>query len=250
MEKINKLLKIPQYEQRSDEWFKQRENKLTSSDAATVIGINPYQKSHEVLFKKCGHDLKPFVGNIATRHGQKYEDEAIDKYCEVTNRVNYNFGLISHEDVYNNKDFYWLAGSPDGIAIDKDSENSEPILLEVKCPYRRKIIMGEIPKYYVPQVQLNMFICNINLADFIEYCPTTGILNIVRLERDEHWLSENIPILEKFWKDVEYYRKNDITEHHKFPKQKKILDFRSQVKEHPIENQECLIKDQTCLIRD
>ena len=228
MKKINELLKIPQHEQRSAEWFKQREDKLTSSDAATALGINPYQRPNDVLFKKCGHDLKPFVGNIATRHGQKYEDEAIDKYCEKTNSKNFNFGLISYEDVYHNNDYYWLAGSPDGIAIDKDDENAKPILLEVKCPFKRKIVMGEIPKYYVPQVQLNMFICDLELADFIEYCPINNILNIVRIERDEFWLSENIPILEQFWKEVEYYRRNDITKHPEFPKIKKVLDIRSQ----------------------
>ena len=83
MDKINELKSIPMHEQRSDAWFKQRENKLTSSDAGTVLGLNPYQKPKEVLFKKCGHDPKPFVGNIATRHGQKYEDEAIEKYCKL-----------------------------------------------------------------------------------------------------------------------------------------------------------------------
>ncbi len=228
MEQINKLLSIPQYEQRSVEWFKQRENKLTSSDAATALGINPYQNKRDVLFKKCGHDLKPFVGNIATQHGQKYEDEAIEKYCKKTNSKNYNFGLISYEDVYSDKNYYWLAGSPDGIAIDKYNDKAKPILLEVKCPFKRKIIMGEIPKYYVPQVQLNMFICDLELADFIEYCPTNDILNIVRIERDEFWLSENIPILEEFWQEVEYYRKNDITKHPEFPKVKKVLDVRSQ----------------------
>tara|TARA_B100000085_G_C18536373_1_gene510183 strand:+ start:460 stop:1188 length:729 start_codon:yes stop_codon:yes gene_type:complete len=224
MHKINKLLKIPQYEQRSDMWFQQRENKLTSSDAGTVLGINPYQKPHEVLFKKCGFDPKPFVGNIATRHGQKYEDEAIDKYCELTGQVNYNFGLISHEDVYNTNDYYWMAGSPDGISISKTEENAEPVLLEVKCPYRRKIKFGYIPDYYVPQVQLNLFICDLNVADFIEYAPP-DTMNIVRIYRDKQWLDKNIPKLESFWKEVEYYRANDIKTHPNFPKQKRVLDL-------------------------
>jgi len=226
MDKINKLLEIPQYEQRSDEWFKQRENKLTSSDAGTVLNINPYQKPHEVLFKKCGHDPKPFVGNIATRHGQKYEDEAIDKYCELTGQVNYNFGLISHEDVWKNDDYYWMAGSPDGIAISKDNPNAEPTLLEVKCPYKRKIKFGKIPDYYLPQVQLNLFICNLNVADFIEYLPPNS-MNIVRVYRDKRWLDTNIPTLESFWKEVEYYRENDITKHPKFRKSKTVLDLTS-----------------------
>jgi putative phage-type endonuclease len=224
MDKIEKLLKIPQYEQRSPEWFKQRENKLTSSDAATALGINPYQKSHEVLFKKCGHDLNPFVGNVATLHGQKYEDEAIKKYCEITKQENYNYGLIAHEDVYNNKEYYWLAGSPDGIAISKTDINAKPVLLEVKCPYRRVIKQGIIPDYYVPQVQLNMFICDLDVADFIEYRPPNEI-NIVRINRDDIWLKENLTKLEKFWKEVEFYRNTDIKLHPKFPKSKNIIDL-------------------------
>lgn len=224
MQKIEKLLEIPQYEQRSDMWFKQREGKLTSSDAGTVLNLNPYSKPNDVLFKKCGFDPKPFVGNIATRHGQKYEDEAIDKYCEITGQTNYNFGLISHEDVHNSKDYYWLAGSPDGISIDKKDPNSKPILLEVKCPYRRKIVMGKIPEYYLPQVQLNMFICDLDKADFIEYQPP-NVMNIVRVYKDETWLQNNLKILESFWKEVEYYRENDIKSHPKFPKEKKILNL-------------------------
>lgn len=226
MKKINELLEIPQYEQRSEMWFKQRENKLTSSDAGTVLGINPYQKPHEVLFKKCGHDPKPFVGNAATLHGQKYEDEAIEKYCKLTNQKNFDFGLIAHEDVYHNKDYYWLAGSPDGISISNTDKNAKPILLEVKCPYKRKIIPGKIPEYYYPQVQLNMFICDLEVADFIEYLPPST-MNIVRVYRDTKWLEKNLKILENFWKEVEYYRENDITVHPKFKKPKKILELKT-----------------------
>lgn len=223
MDKINKLLEIPQYEQRSDMWFKQRENKLTSSDAGTVLGLNPYSKPHEVLFKKCGHDPKPFVGNVATLHGQKYEDQAIDKYCELTGQTNYNFGLIPHEDVHNNKDYYWLAGSPDGISLSNKNDRP-PILLEVKCPYRRKITAGKIPEYYLPQVQLNLFICDLDVADFIEYQPP-DYMNIVRVYKDQRWLNKNLPILEKFWKDVEYYREVGIENHPKFKKKKNTLDL-------------------------
>ena len=227
MDKIDKLRSIPQHEQRSDAWFKQREGKLTSSDAGTVLGLNPYQRPHEVLFKKCGHDPKPFVGNVATLHGQKYEDEAIDKYCKLNGQDNFDFGLLAHEDVHNNKDYYWLGGSPDGVSISKD-RTSKPILLEVKCPYKRCIKFGYIPAYYYPQVQLNMFICNLEDADFIEYKPP-DIMNIVRVKIDHEWLNENLPILEKFWKEVEYYRQNDIKCHPKYkpPKPpKRIIDLR------------------------
>jgi putative phage-type endonuclease len=220
---ISELLKLPQHEQRSKEWFEQRKDKLTSSDAATVLGINPYQKREEVLFKKCGLDLKPFVGNIATRHGQKYEDEAIEKYCRIMGKKNFNFGLLCHKDIHKNDDYYWLAGSPDGIVQDYDNPDNEPILLEVKCPFRRKIKIGEIPSYYLPQVQLNLFICNIQTADFIEYYPP-DVINIARVKRDPAWLSNNLKILETFWKEVEHYREVGI-ETHPNRRQKRIIDF-------------------------
>jgi len=222
-DQIKTLLELPQYVQRSPEWFEQRKDKLTSSDAATVLGINPYQKAQEVLFKKCGRDLKPFVGNVATLHGQKYEDEAIEKYCRIMGMTNFNFGLLCHRDIHKNEDYYWLAGSPDGIVQDTTDSTLEPVLLEIKCPYRRKIIMGEIPKYYYPQVQLNLFICNLNTADFVEYSPP-NILNIVRIKKDDIWLKTNLKKLGDFWKEIEYYREKGI-DTHPFLSQKKILDF-------------------------
>lgn len=221
MDKIDKLLKIPQHEQRSLEWFKQRENKLTSSDAGTVLNLNPYQKPYEVLFKKCNYDPKPFIGNTATLHGQKYEDEAIEKYCKLTGNKNFDFGLLCYKDTHENGDYSWLAGSPDGISLTKDNR---AILLEVKCPYKRIIKFGEVPKQYYPQIQLNMFICKLEIADFIEYKPPTT-MNIVRVYIDYDWLYKNLKILDDFWKEVEYYREIGIDKHEKFIKKKKVLDL-------------------------
>tara|TARA_B100000427_G_scaffold319393_1_gene317569 strand:+ start:269 stop:1006 length:738 start_codon:yes stop_codon:yes gene_type:complete len=221
--KIKKLLELPQHEQRSPEWFDQRKDKLTSSDAATALDINPYQKKYELLFKKCGLDLKPFVGNIATRHGQKYEDEAINKYCDIMGMKNYNFGLLCHKDIHENDEYPWLAGSPDGI-VEEIRGLSSPILLEVKCPFRRKIIPGKIPDYYYPQVQLNLFITQLEYADFIEYRPPAE-MNIVRIKIDNIWLKNNLPILESFWKEVEYYRKHGIETHPMYQKKKKTIEI-------------------------
>ena len=216
---IEFLLDLEQYEQRSNEWFEQRKNHLTSSDAASILGINPYSKYEDVLFDKCGIS-KEFKGNVATLHGQKYEDSAIELYSRTIGVKNYNFGLITYDQVHKEKETYnseysFLAGSPDGISEFDDL--SETILLEVKCPYRRKIKMGEIPKYYVPQVQLNMFICDLEVADFIEYKPP-DVLNIVRINRDDEWLNENLPKLKNFWDEVKYYREVGIEKHPKYKK--------------------------------
>lgn len=231
--KIEKLLKIPQHEQRSPEWFAQRYTKLTSSDAATVLNLNPYSKPYELLFKKCGYDPKPFISNVATLHGQKYEDTAIELYCQITGKVNHNFGCICYTDVHKEFNHYkaeydFLAGSPDGIAESLHDPTSEPILLEVKCPYRRKITDGYIPAYYYPQVQLNLFICDLSIADFIEFCPKTNRLNIVRIAKDYNWINTNVIPLIQFWNDVEYYREIGIENHSEYIKKQERLQKRQE----------------------
>jgi putative phage-type endonuclease len=206
--RVQKLLIIPQFEQRSTQWFAQRNERLTASDVDAVLGNNPYAKPFEILMKKCGHKRK-FVENDATRHGQKYENEAIDLYCKKYNKVSLSFGLLPHPTI----DF--LGGSPDDITIDG-------ILLEVKCPLRRKIKMGEIPSYYMGQVQLNLEICNLEIAHFIEYRPASmnednqPILNVVEIKRDREWFARSLPVFKEFWDNVLHYREIGIEKHPKY----------------------------------
>ena len=179
--------------------------------------MNPYSKPNELLYQKCGIE-KPFVSNTATLHGQRYEDTAIEIYCRITGKVNYNFGLLCycdiHKDFENYNDKYnFIGGSPDGIVESIENPDIEPILIEVKCPYRRKIVDGLLPEYYLPQVQLNLFICNLNIADFIEYSPMDNKINIVRVYKDNNWLNKNIPILCDFWDNVIKYRQIGIYTH-------------------------------------
>lgn len=224
LKQLDFLKAIPMYEQRTKEWFDQRRNKLTSSDAATALGINPYKNATQLLLEKAGAG-KTFEGNENTLHGQKYEAEAISHYEKLMDRTNHNFGMISFSDLdpirnkYLNNRYHFLGGSPDGVSIDNEITN-ETILtqLEVKCPLRRKIKHGQIPDYYYPQVQLNMFIMDLTVTDFIEYVPKGVLgrdmeLNIVRIFRNEEWFNINFPILEKFWNDVLYWRTQDIKTH-------------------------------------
>ncbi len=234
LDKIKFMKNIRQNIQKSVEWLEQRKTKLTSSDAATALGVNPYEKPIKLLFKKnnCG---PPFVGNIATRHGEKYESEAIDIYCKLMNKTNFELGLIEWDSINpirkkneeldkfvkdNNISLSFLAGSPDGVAI--DNENMEDlILLEVKCPFTRNIKFGKCPEYYEAQIQLNMAILDIEKADFIEYNPANvepkflkePIFNITRINRDYNWFYKNVPILYNFWNDVLFWRKNNILQH-------------------------------------
>ena len=81
--------------QKSQEWLALRGNMLTASDAATAIGKNKYETPEGLLLKKCGKG-KPFTGNAATEHGNKYEDEARILYEQRHNEVVHEIGLEPH----------------------------------------------------------------------------------------------------------------------------------------------------------
>jgi putative phage-type endonuclease len=229
--KLNFLRRIPQVQQKSAEWLEQRKCRLTSSDAATALGINKYETQFDLLLKKCNYGPK-FTGNEATKHGEKYETEAINWYCKLINKKNHEFSLVDYDslkeirtesELDSLKETHFVAGSPDGVAEDLDN-SEELVLLEVKCPMRRKIIFGQVPEYYYPQVQLNMAIFDLKKADFIEYIPKgiapyflqEPMINIVRVHRNDKWLLDSIPKLYEFWQQVVLYREIGIEKHPDF----------------------------------
>tara|TARA_Y100000389_G_scaffold162170_1_gene164854 strand:- start:6864 stop:7625 length:762 start_codon:yes stop_codon:yes gene_type:complete len=193
--RLERLFNIPQHEQRSDEWYKLREQRLTASDVATAIGMNPYSSRADLVYKKSGGP-NTFKGNEATKYGQKWEDHAISRYEEKTGKKVIDFGLISHPTID------MLGGSPDGVCTDCT-------VIEVKCPLKREIIPGEIPGYYFPQVQVVMECLNMEETDFIQYKPPGDgpeILEILNIKRDREWFSRYFPVMRLFWDEVTHYR--------------------------------------------
>ena len=90
----------------------------------------------------------------ALKWGIKYEDVAILIYENIYNTTINEFGLMTNEKYIN------LGASPDGI-----SENG--IMLEIKCPYSRKI-NGTISAQYYYQIQGQLEVCELDECDFLE----------------------------------------------------------------------------------
>jgi putative phage-type endonuclease len=198
---VRHLLSLPQPAQRTPEWFAARYKRLTASDVATALGDNPYQSPDTLILQKCGHGEK-FEGNEATRHGQFWEEHVQKLFCERHGWDHYDGGLLLHPSI----DF--LGGSPDGMMSRPDG--SACALLEIKCPLRRQIKPGEIPKHYYPQVQLCMEICDVDLLFYVEFQPETlisdEVFSVMEIARDREWFAEKLPLLEAFWKQVLHCR--------------------------------------------
>jgi len=168
-EKMDYIKNVPQPEQRTKEWFDMRNNMITASSGATALSENPYEKVEGFIMEKVFG--REFMDNEFVHHGKKYESIATMLYEHLKNQKIDEYGLIQHPKIS------FLGASPDGICskytLDGDVNlKNYGRMLEIKCPYKRKINMeGEIddhicPHYYWIQIQLQLECCDLEYCDF------------------------------------------------------------------------------------
>jgi len=197
-EGYSRLLIRPSYAQRTPEWHAIRESLITASDAAAALEIPPYPKFNkcpreELMKKKLG--LVPSTFSSIMNHGVVHEDEARQKYMDMTGEIVHEFGLLIHQE------YPWLGASPDGV-----TESGK--LVEIKCPVKRAVEPGHVPDHYMPQLQVCMEVCDLESCIFIQYKPDSltwpqpGIFDIVEVPRDRAWFQDNKARLEAFWVEM------------------------------------------------
>ena len=178
-EHYNKLKNLPQPAQRSKEWYDYRHNRITASDMAAAIDLNPYEPVESFILKKCDPNF-PFLDNATVFHGKKYEPTATMIYEHIYNTRVFEFGALPSEE------HKTLGASPDGISskytLDNKFSDRLGTMLEIKCPVTRDIhtsgkIAGDIcPFYYYCQVQQQLACCALDVCDFWQ-CKLTEYTN-------------------------------------------------------------------------
>lgn len=185
--------------QRSEDWYKSRNTRITASEAASCLtkskevcgpyvnefnlqnykykpteGLSPYENKEEYIIKKCsaffGENV--FRDTSFTLHGKKYEEIANTLYAKLYKENVYEFGLISHGRLK------WLGASPDGIT-------ESGVMLEIKCPKARKIDETAPTIYYWIQVQIQLEVCDLDECDFFE-------CEIQELENEKEFVEKNL----------------------------------------------------------
>lgn len=180
--KVKKLQNKKQPAQKSKEWYSLRNTCITASEASSCLNLSeeicktyiddfptsnikfnehknlsPFDTLESYIINKCDSYFnigKGFVSNKYTEWGNKYEPIAVQLYTKEKNTHVLEFGFIQHSRLK------WLGASPDGITNDG-------IMLEIKCPYSRKL-SSYPPIYYWVQCQIQMEVCNLNECDFLE----------------------------------------------------------------------------------
>jgi putative phage-type endonuclease len=157
--KLKKLLKLPVIPQKSLEWYETRYNLITASDFAQALGEGKFGSQKQLIEKKCeplntNDTMAASKTNIFFAWGHMFEPLATAVYSHMSGVKVHDFGLIKHPKCA------YFGASPDGIS-------ELGIMLEIKCPFKRKIT-GDIPAQYYYQIQGQLDVCDLDECDYLE----------------------------------------------------------------------------------
>lgn len=194
---------------------------LSARTIGTLLGYNKRNTPWKHFVEKSTKSYST-TSIQAINHGNKYEREAIHMYSLVTGR---NVSLVN--TLFYHKEYKWLTGAVDGIV---DLGNNNKAILEVKCPYVKQFPNPNqkdwgIDDFYWSQVQIYMEILGIDKTHFVEYyrkepalaeeetCGQSYLLRWKNIKRDRAWFRDNLPVIERYYKEITYFTENGIEKH-------------------------------------
>ena len=179
------MASILRMEQGTAAWHDHRRAHRNASEAATVLGVSPWQTPYQLWQLKTGR-AQPEPPNAAMAWGTRMEPQARAAYEERTGLVMEPLVLVDGE----------YSASLDGLTLDGK------LLLEVKCPVKGKasalwqsVSAGEIPEHYRWQLAHQLLVAGAALAHLwvwteddailLEHAPDADCFTILRDSWDQ-----------------------------------------------------------------
>jgi len=187
-------------EQGSPEWLALRAGKVTASRVADVMAKTTtaaYQNYMADLIAErlTGQKTESFT-NAAMQWGVDHEAQARAEYEVKTGVLVEQVAFVDHPTIP------MFGCSPDGLVGDDG-------LIECKCPntstHIEYIRQDKAPIKYVNQMQCQMAVTGRKWCDFVSFDPRLpdGLqLFIVRLERDDEYISKMESVVQEFLNEV------------------------------------------------
>lgn len=180
-------------EQRSPEWFAEREvGRPTASDASKILTSTGKPSSsrtaymNERLADKMGIGKPPFEPTEAMLHGIVTEEEARDAYAFITGANVEEVGMCVCDEI-------GASASPDGLVM----VDGKPVYgLEIKCvqgnTFVAELRANKVPAKHLPQIHASMAVTGLDRWDYCCYVPTKDpiIHTVLRNEYTEQMRDE------------------------------------------------------------
>lgn len=153
--------------QRSKAWVRARRHTIGTSEIAALTGASPWDTPASLIRKKL-HARSDLSNNVACAWGKLFEP-----FARSFLEWKHNTQVFGHTISLNLSTDHPLYGkltcSPDGYfqALDKSI-----VLIEIKCPFKRKIVRHKIPTLYRDQVQTRLALSgeHVKKGLFVDCC--------------------------------------------------------------------------------
>lgn len=158
--------------QGSPEWHAHRAVHRNASEAAAVMGENPWMTPYQLWMIRTKRAIQPITPPM--RHGTQLEPSARAAYEALTGNVVQPLVLVSEQ----------YSASLDGLTLDGR------LMIEIKCPYtgRKSALWKEaseasVPRHYWWQLQHQLMVSEAEEAHFFVFDGTGGLLNTVHPDK-------------------------------------------------------------------
>lgn len=166
-------VQILDIEQGSNTWLELRKTKITASDAPIIDGASHFKTKIQLFNEKIG--LTTSYQTDRMRRGLELEPIARELFSLKT-------GICVHPKVIV-KD--WQLASLDGIS------ECGKYLVEIKCAGKHDhdlALHGRVPSHYYPQLQHQMYVCNLDTMFYFSFDGVDGVA--LEVLRDDEYLKE------------------------------------------------------------
>ena len=181
-----------------EEWLKDRQCGIGSSEVATILGLNPWETPMQLWRRKKGID-PPKAENFAMKAGHYLEDAVSKFYADETGKEIIKASAGDWLIVNNEKDFlrvspdrtFWIPGRP-------KSYNNKGIL-ECKTT-QMEVDADNIPQHWFCQLQYQLGVSELEQGAlaWLTMGRTFGYRDFTFDKDFYQWMVEEV---EKFWKD-------------------------------------------------
>lgn len=161
--------------QGSQEWLELRKSKITATDAVVIMGASHWKTKIQLYKEKTGEIQNQEFINPAMQRGLDLEPLARRCYEKMS-------GIPVDPAVVVKG---WAMASLDGMY------RTGEYIVEIKCPGKKDhaiAIQGKIPAHYMPQLQHQLYVCNLDQMHYFSFDGEQGV--IVEVKRDQSFIDK------------------------------------------------------------
>lgn len=182
--------------QGTKEWLDLRKTKITATDSCIIMGASHWKTKLQLYREKLSND-SPTPPNARMQRGLDLEPIARGLFY-----VQHGFNVYPSVIV---KD--WAMASLDGISA------CSKHVVEIKCPGEKDhaiALSGKVPEHYYPQLQHQMWVCDVQQMYYYSFDGTDGVTVIV--DRDDDYIEKMIAEEFKFYMCLQEKKEPELSE--------------------------------------